>query len=163
MKLFLYHLHTLMINLRCGTTLHACMVMHYSGSKLDFWKIDSDNQKLYGWRYRKFIELILCKIRFYNFFILCTFFVKLTVFEILSFFEFLGIFFWNWNKMIMVEDTLNLMAHFIREIKFYTSFVSSTFLIRLTVYEILRVFWKMTFENMQAICTTGLIWIREIL
>ena len=87
-----------------------------------------------------FIEHIWCKIKFYIFFIPYTFFVKCTVFEILSFFKFLVIVFWNWNKMIMVEDTLNLMAHTLQEIKFYTSFVSSTFLIRLTVYEILRVF-----------------------
>ena len=58
----------------------------------------------------------------------------------------------------MVEDTLNLIAHSLQEIKFYISFVSGTFLIRLTVYEILRVFWKMAFENAQAPCTTELLW-----
>ena len=47
----------------------------------------------------------------------------------------------------MVEDTLSLIAHSIMEIQFYISFVSSTFLIRLTVYEILRVFWKMDFRK----------------
>ena len=40
----------------------------------------------------------------------------------------------------MVGDILNLIAHFILEIKFYITFISNTFLIRLTVYEILRVF-----------------------
>ena len=58
-----------------------------------------------------FIDLYICKIMFYIFFDSCTFFVKFTVFEILSFFEFLGCCFLNWNKMIMVEDTLDLMAH----------------------------------------------------
>ena len=40
----------------------------------------------------------------------------------------------------MVGDILNLIAHSIMEIKFYITFISNTFLIRLTVYEILRVF-----------------------
>ena len=47
----------------------------------------------------------------------------------------------------MVEDTLSLIAHSIMEIQFYISFISSTFLIRLTVYEILSVFWKMDFRK----------------
>ena len=155
MTLSTYHLHTPMINFRGGSTLWSCMVMHYNGSKLDFWKIDFGNKKYMVEDTGHFIEHIWCKIKFYIFFILYTFFVKCTVFEILSFFLIFWDFFWNWNKMIMVEDTLNLMAHFIREIKFYTSFVSSTFLIRLTVYEILRVFWKMAFENTRVPCTTG--------
>ena len=58
----------------------------------------------------------------------------------------------------MVEDTLNLIAHSIWEIKFYISFISGTFLIRFTVYEILRVFWKIAFEKTQVLCTTGLFW-----
>ena len=58
----------------------------------------------------------------------------------------------------MVEDTLNLRTHYRKEIRFYITFTSSTFLIRLTVYEILRVFWKMCVENTQAPCTTGLLW-----
>ena len=49
----------------------------------------------------------------------------------------------------MVGDISNLIAHFIWEIKFYITFISNTFLI--TVYEILRVFWKMAFENPQAL------------
>ena len=155
MKLFTYHLHTPMINFRSGTTSWLCFLFHYNGSKLDFWKIDSDNKNYMVEDTGHFIEHIWCKIKFYIFFILYTFFVKFTVFEILSFFEFFGIFFWNWNKKIMVEDTLNLMAHSIREIKFYTSFVSSTFLIGLTVYEILRVFWKIAFKNTRVPCTTG--------
>ena len=63
------------------------------------------------------------------------------------FFEFFDYFFLNWNKTIMVEDTLNLIAHSIMEIKFCISFISSTFLIRFTVYEILRVFWKLDFQK----------------
>ena len=56
----------------------------------------------------------------------------------------------------MVGDTLSLIAHSILEIQFYISFISSTFFIRFTVYEILRVFWKMAFKNTQA-RTTGLL------
>merc|ERR1711895_250878 len=63
------------------------------------------------------------------------------------FFKVFWIFFWNGNKTIMVEDTLSLIAHSLMEIQFYISFISSTFLIRLTVYEILSVFWKMAFKN----------------
>ena len=66
------------------------------------------------------------------------------------FFEFFDYFFLNWNKTIMVGDTLNLRTHSIQEIKFYITFIRSTFLIRLTVYEILRVFWKIVVENTQA-------------
>ena len=58
----------------------------------------------------------------------------------------------------MVEDRSNLMAHFMLEIEFAMMFLPGTFLIRLTVYEILRVFWKMAFENTQAPCTMGLLY-----
>ena len=40
----------------------------------------------------------------------------------------------------MAVDTLNLITHSLMEITFYISFLLCTFLIRLTVYEILRVF-----------------------
>ena len=47
----------------------------------------------------------------------------------------------------MVRDTLSLIAHSIMEIKFCIAFISSTFLIRLTVYEILRVFGFLDFQK----------------
>ena len=40
----------------------------------------------------------------------------------------------------MVKDTLNLIGHSRKEIKFCISFIRDTFLIRFTVYKILRVF-----------------------
>ena len=58
----------------------------------------------------------------------------------------------------MVEDRSNLIAHSMMEIEFSMLFLPGTFLIRLTVYEILRVFWKMAFENTQAPCTMGLLY-----
>ena len=58
----------------------------------------------------------------------------------------------------MVEDTSNLIPHFLQEIAFYISFTSSSFLIRCTVYEILRVFWKIAFENLQATYTKEFLW-----
>ena len=48
--------------------------------------------------------------------------------------------FWNLNKTIMVKDTLSLIAHSLMKIQFYIAFISSTFFIRFTVYEILKVF-----------------------
>ena len=41
---------------------------------------------------------------------------------------FFEVFFWNRNKTIMVEDTLNLMAHIIKEIKFPIYFIHNLFL-----------------------------------
>ena len=49
----------------------------------------------------------------------------------------------------MVEDTLHLMTHSIREIIFCIFFIRDTFLIGFTVYEIFRDFWKMATKNMQ--------------
>ena len=95
------------------------------------------------------IEHVWNIIKLYIFFVPCTFFIKLTVFEIIRFLEFLRGFFWNCNKTIMVEDTLNLMPHFRKEINMRIFFIRDTFLIRFTVYEILRVIRKMAAENMQ--------------
>ena len=72
------------------------------------------------------------------------FFITSTVNEIVHFFFLgggLGGFLWNRYKMTMVEDTLNLMAHIIKEIKFPIYFIHSLFFIWLTVYDILGVFW----------------------
>ena len=60
---------------------------------------------------------------------------------------------WSYPERLPVGDILNLIVHSIMEIKICITFISNTFLIRLTVYEILRVFWKMAFENTQAPCT----------
>ena len=64
------------------------MFLHNNGSKLDFWKIDSENKDYIVKDTGNFIEHVLCKIQFYIFFVLYTFFVKFTVFEIFEFFEF---------------------------------------------------------------------------
>ena len=50
--------------------------------------------------------------------------------------------FWNCNNSLLVEDTLNLITHFRKEIKSCIFFILYTFFIRFTVYEILRVFGK---------------------
>ena len=64
-------------------------------------------------------------------------------------FEFL---FWNCKKTILVEDTLDLIAYFRKEIRFCIFFICDTFLILLTVYEIICFFkmaasikWKFSF------------------
>ena len=131
--------------------------LHNNGSNLDFWKTASDNKKHMVEDTGNFVEHVWCKIKFYIFFVLCTFFVKLTVFEIFGLFWVFASFCLNWNKTIMAVDTLNLITHSIMEITFYISFISGTFLIWLTVYEILIFFWKMAVENTQDPCTTGLL------
>ena len=70
---------------------------------------------------------------------------------IYDFFLVFWIFFWNWNKTITIEDTLILIAHSIMEIIFRIFFISSTFLIRFTVQEILRVFWKKKLSKIRKI------------
>ena len=50
--------------------------------------------------------------------------------------------FWKCNKTILVNDTLNLIAHYWKEIKFCIFFIRDTFFIWFTVYEILRFFFR---------------------
>ena len=106
------------------------------------WK--SKNTYLYdiGWRYRNFHRGCLKDNSILHFLFYALLFIKFTVYEKMRFFEFFILFFLNRNKTILVEDTLNLMAHSIKEIKFSIFFIRDTFLIWLTVYEILRVFWE---------------------
>ena len=78
----------------------------------------------------------------FTFFLFGKIFLKVNSFWDNGFFEFFDDLFLNWNNTFLVEDTLNLMAHFLKEIKFCIFFICDTFLIWLTVYEILIVFGK---------------------
>ena len=71
----------------------------------------------------------LNEIRFYIFFVRTIFWIKLTVYEIMRFFEFLEKSFLNRNSALMVEDTLNLMTHFRKKMKFGIFFIRDIFLI----------------------------------
>ena len=118
----------------------------YIAKKAIFSKNGCGTQKqhlnYFDWRYINVIEHVKSWISFTYF--PNDFFFLSSPFMIYDFFL---VFFLNWNKTIMVEDTLNLIAHSIMEIKFCISFISSTFLIRFTFYEILRVFWKLDFQK----------------
>ena len=118
-----------------------------------FWKITADKKKrnyaILVEDTGNLIEQVWKQIKFYMFFVLCTFFVKFTVYEIMRFFEFFIRLFLNRNKTILVEDTLNLMTHSRKEIKFSMFFIRDTFFIWLTVFEILRVFWEHGCKNTQ--------------
>ena len=96
-----------------------------------------------SWRYIKFDLIFLIGNLISNIFCSMQFFDKIHCLWDNEVFWVFQVFYWNGNKTILVEDTLNLIAHFRKEIRFCISFIRDTFSIWLTVYEIMRVFFKM--------------------
>ena len=113
------------------------LAKHYNASKLRIFENNFGWQKTkwddISWRYRKFHITCLIENSILHLFCSITFFVNIHHFEIMGFFEFLSYSFLNWNNTFLVKDTLNLMAHFRKEMKFSIFFVRDTFLIWVTV------------------------------
>ena len=91
-----------------------------------------------SWRYIKFDLTFLIGNLISNIFCSMHFFDKIHCLWDNEVFWVFQLFFWNGNKTFLVEDTLNLIAHSRKEIRFCISFIRDTFLIWLTVYEIMR-------------------------
>ena len=108
----------------------------------------TDNKNRIGWRYRKFDRTCLKENQILHRFCSMHLFDQIHRLWDNEVFWFFELFFWNCNKTITVEDTLNLITHSRKRMKMCIFFIRDTFLIWFTVYEILGVFWKMAAENL---------------